>query len=684
MSLGSKYNDILLSELLLEHLKDGEVPFADDLLEEFEELQKTYPRLGERPLFRFKDSSVAFAEESSASKTNEMLHRYTVDSEALWETIEDLEKEILSKNKKWSSNYLTLRRTLESVEDRIDSLLLMEQDTLGYFNYVSDDFLTVDSLEMSATTAFVDTTNGIISVGEANIDSDDYERIDLGEVQSTDVGIQASGSGLVSSAAGDNFEAIKALSDENTQWLHYVQLSTQGTVTVSYVAKLPETKTINRVSIQMAGSTAVSGFTVSLFYSSNGVDYDLAPTTNSTQLVTTGATWTFPEVEARFIKLLITKAGADDKNSNGNYVYEIGLKLLALYKTKFNTENTYLVESTPLSVLDGDGNKKTFQKVACSVCESLPEDTDILYYVSVDNGATYLSISPLERENATYSNIIDFSDAVTVKSSDATVGHDSTLGVTALDYNQTASYTLTNKDDGVTNFYISSSDVDNLDTDSIVFWRNTGEKGSETTVRGKSRGWSHEEEGFVSTVVDIRATDGLQIDFGSSEITINDVTSSGVVTLTQGRHTIKTTTNNWLTVVAATDLDDLKSKDSLYPYNHKLLIEGYSYPSGWTDEKTYAGADVFAEGLGVYEGSTAFSGRSDTDRLVYSRTLDNDGNIIFLIKINAEDADYINEKYLVEYKLRDKTFDTIVFRAKLQTNNAEVSPALEGFLLKLG
>jgi hypothetical protein len=144
--------------------------------------------------------------------------------------------------------------------------------------------------------------------------------------------------------------------------------------------------------------------------------------------------------------------------------------------------------------------------------------------------------------------------------------------------------------------------------------------------------------------------------------------------------------DNWLSVTAeANTLEDLKASDTLYPYNHKLLIEGYQYGSSYSDERLYVGVSMYAELVCAYTTTHNFNTQTETgDLSLYTRDLDDDGKLVFLFKVDRSYADEGNEHFLVEYKLANKTFTDVVFKATLATTDESLTPILSSYVIKLG
>ena len=210
-------------------------------------------------------------------------------------------------------------------------------------------------------------------------------------------------------------------------------------------------------------------------------------------------------------------------------------------------------------------------------------------------------------------------------------------------------------------------------------------------MRGIASGWSYDESaGLYSTILTVRDPNGLIIDLGTSEAIIDEVVQTGSVTLGAGNHTFSTDVSNWAEAApGAVDIPDLMIKDPLYPYNHKLMVEGYNYSAfAGEDERIYVGASFWSEMILSYLAREAFveqpSSVASTDLTVYTRQVDIPGNITFIVKTLPTSGDLQSERFRVEYSLSDRTFDTIYLKAVLGTDDVSVTPVLDSYTIKLG
>ncbi|MHA2062813.1 MAG: discoidin domain-containing protein [Candidatus Thorarchaeota archaeon] len=688
MSLEGEYNAALLTELLIEELKDGSIPTLELLTDELDNMKQAQPLLGERPMFSLEDNSVEFYENASASKTNDTFERYSKDVQVMWDTITRLKRDIIKNARRWATSYETTKRFLEQLEDRIDNLLLLNSDTLGYYQFVSDDFLTTEFVDLEETDALVDTGTGTVTIAQETTATGDETRVNLSALVESDITFNITEAvGLQNNTLGTDSVLLNAITDEYSTWLSYVTVTTQAPITGALTIDLKETKTVNKVIFKANGSTATSAFVVTAMYSADGVDYLVVPTDGSTQSILDSATWVFPDIEARYFKFLITKNGADDK-SEGTYTYEFGAKNISFYEAAYDTSSGHSVVSAARSVLGEDGEPIEFTKAVLSACEQVPEGTSIHYSLGVDGGSVFIPIDPIERSDPSRPQVLDFNDLIALTNEDSTSVWDDTNESDALHFDTVASFNLVNESDALLNWYIQEADVGSLNEGSIVIWRNAGTADDPgVQVRGIARGWGYDaESNNYSTVVRIDNPNGLTLDFGTTSITINGVVRTGAYTLTQGIHEITTSAANWLAVESdLTTLEALKAADLLYPYNHKLLIEGYAYSTSFSDEQKYIGTALWAEMVCMYVTTHTFNTQTDTDNItVYTRDVDDDGKLVFVFKVDRSFSDHANERILVEYKLANKTFTNVVFKAVLTTTDESLTPVLDAYVIKLG
>ena len=363
------------------------------------------------------------------------------------------------------------------------------------------------------------------------------------------------------------------------------------------------------------------------------------------------------------------------------------------------------------------GSLIEFNKVSCEICEIVPAGTSINYYVAVgteeivvNSGTPWMPIDPLNRTEPTQPTLLELGELDDITFTDIELSYDafSTTDVspgypfeliTGASSTTTATpgsggprYSFYNPEDRILDHQMAT-DVE-INEDNLVLFRNVGIQGNTTKVRGVQRGWGYTEP-YYSTVVRITNANGLDVDFGDKAVIIDDEITSGKVTIATGIHRVSVHRDNFLTITAS--LDDLVSlinADILYPYNHKLLIEGYLYGDSYTagSEQVYGGVDLFAEKqmkkVGVFDlinnvakdDFDRFAIDKDTGSSVVTRT----ASRIFLLKVDNLNADFVNELFQLEFDILESTFTYLRFRADLITSDSTLTPSLGNIRIKFG
>jgi hypothetical protein len=277
-------------------------------------------------------------------------------------------------------------------------------------------------------------------------------------------------------------------------------------------------------------------------------------------------------------------------------------------------------------------------------------------------------------------------------------------------------YSFVNTNDRILNYQIQDASLIEsqnvkLDETSLLLFRNVGKQGLvntdiTATVRGISRGWKFEDP-YYSCVIQILNPEGISIDFGDQTIFINEIANTNKVNETvltgksginTGIHTVKVHKNNWLEVTPSLNtLAALQEADTLYPYNHKLLIEGYLYGSSYSslEEKVYAGVDLFAETVMDRISPFDMIANIAEDRYdVYALDRDvpnghypsfnNEPSLVFLLKVDDSNPDFQNERFVLRFKQVNELRKYLRLRADFSTEDEGVSATLHSYKIKLG
>lgn len=751
MAIESTYRQYLLGQQLRQSLEEGTIPSYSDL----EHLAENLASVTDfsTPQFKADDFAIdtsSAGEVSSASKQNGMLSALYGDISVLLQELERITQQSIDSYERWGTELTSIESSLIDLESRVGDLTLLAQDTEGYVNFVADRFkdLSLVDQDLSCDIAI----NPALRIVMLKPSSESLLPIALSVNSSTDISFKTvarGGQGVLGSSAGEDL--LNAFSDMDTIWQMQVQSTRQEAITGELRIKISDELTrISRIEFTAHTSNTTSPLIVTPLYSVDGYNYLQLPGKIISQSVTDVGVFTFETIEARFFKFILVKPSADGI-VGGKYVYEFGARLIQFFDEAFSvTTNTVprpCLISKPLCVLDHNNNPVEFSRATLETCELAETGTTINYFITVSNDPSvpvdgntqWHAIDPIgrqQRENPVLVNVGDltasqFGDNETVipsyDASGATASGlrnpSSTFHLVGLDLwgdfldeEKTATvnrYALVNSNERILNYQFKcpkqASVLDDeveggsyflIDPASLILFRNVGEKGLEafgttTKVRGVQRGWGFTDP-YYTCVAYVQNPDGLFLDTGNEAIWIDEEAKRGQrVHMSAGTHRIKVHKKNWYPVSPGlSTLSSLIDNDPLYPYNHKLLIEGYSYSDDFDeiDECIYRGVDLFAElqmkQVKIFDFINSVASDDYTHFAVdydlpnsYGNTY---GNMLFVIKVNDTLTDFTNEHFVIKFNLVDQKFKYLRLRADLETTNIELTPLLSGYKIKLG
>lgn len=174
---------------------------------------------------------------------------------------------------------------------------------------------------------------------------------------------------------------------------------------------------------------------------------------------------------------------------------------------------------------------------------------------------------------------------------------------------------------------------------------------------------------MYKTTIYITNPEGISIDLGNTSAYINGLRLSGKVLLQQGYSVFETAETNYLPVATgATKLSDLRKLDSLYPYNHKLLIEGYSYIDNFKGEQLYQGVDEYFGSLLTYVPPETFAIPENTNNYdIYTIDVIDIGSV-FKVKVDKSNGTWQNETYDYSWSVGRSTSNQLWFKLILSSS----------------
>ena len=765
MTIESTYRKILLHNWLKDRLEGGTNVSALEIQEEVELLLASADL--SVPQFVAADYHIADSEVSSAVKHTNTFSRVKQDVRALYKEMINLTKVSIQASERWRLESDSVEKKLVDLEDRIEDLLLLTQDTEGYHSVLIDNFTDTALTDMDISTAQLDLQGASIQMGPSDAGSVRAFLNDLSLAKDLAFKIRTtvdyvSRTDAVGSDLRDPFR------QESKSWWTSIGMKSAKPVSCELTVRLSPTGSIpvSRIVMELHDSSESGPVNITPLYSTDNQTYNQLPTNTFTQEARTSVVFSFSSVDAQWIKFILTKQGPDPSAGADYFFYEFGFKEISFYNEGFNTDTTQVFVSKPLYVVGQDGEPLEFEKLTLEVCERIEANTSIDYYVTTalaedDIGdsfdfstALWVPISPINRATPKYLQILDVGDVTETIIGDTEIvkisydpdastklinpadpfqllSRDTTTGAVRDDTVSVATgevvrYSFKNTNDRILNYQIkdtaytgsgASEDALLINEANLVIFRNVGEQSLDATsastkVRDIQRGWKFEDP-YYTCIIEIRNAQGISIDVGDQAIIIDDISYTnrvdetvltGKTTITDGLHRVRVHKSNWREIASSlaytTDaayLAGLKVADPLYPYNHKLLVEGYDYDSSYGGVKVYLGADLFAEVLmrqiSIFDLMNNITmdnynlyalDRDAPNSHEGGATDENNPTRVFAIKIDENNPDFQNERFMIRFSLINQLQKYLRLRADFSTTDEKVTPACQSYKVKLG
>ena len=129
--------------------------------------------------------------------------------------------------------------------------------------------------------------------------------------------------------------------------------------------------------------------------------------------------------------------------------------------------------------------------------------------------------------------------------------------------------------------------------------------------------------------------------------------------------------------------EDLEAQDAVYPYNHKLLIEGYDYSLGFQGEQIYQGVDEFYGALLRFSTPEKFEDEDNDANLSIFTLVEYNGNLYFKVKVDPTDGSWRDELISVEYMTHRETGSQLYVKAIVSSLDSRISPHINHFQVRV-
>lgn len=567
-----------------------------------------------------------------------------------------------------TSTIYRTNKTLDELSSRLDNLLLLNGKDDVFLHGIEESFSHQLNIDRVSTTATVESNS--VTCGKKQISAVDLSQTKLKVTPIAEKGI-------VSYVANSSIDSLKE-SDGNV-WSATINTRYQSG-RVSLLIEFAFIKAIDLSTCRIYGLPIESNSiaTCTLFYSLDNSTF--APLEPVELHLTDSLIIPMSLTGVRKIQILLSKEAADSSRlPTGEYEYQFLLDQISFEQNSFEQLSASTLQTLAYEVLDVDGLPVYFTKATMSACTIEPMGTGVAFYLSNDD-ENWFSVDHFSKT----SSIISFGD----HTPDQSIGYAENLSspfslVEKLNSIESFDYAS----EAYLNAYVTADYADRIPFANITIHRNIVIDTSSDIVSGTSPGWIFDNKSSTySTVVFISNPEGRTIDFGPKGARVNGNKVTGMVTIKSGYSNFSTDSSNWQVLIDDfTSENTLRSKDSLYPYNHKYLIEGYSYSESFKGDRVYSGVDEYF-GLDMYYISAEeFDAIPTNSPKYYSvfTTEEVDDKLYFKVKVNKQSSTWREELFNLDFIVQSANSNKLYVRALLSSNDSKLTPVIESFKVRV-
>lgn len=666
MNISKQYREEVLQQLLVKFLLGGHIPSPEEIMLRYKQIQTQYPQLGNRPLLSQNPNRLIPRQAVSLEDFESVVMEAKLDLKVLRSNLLSSYRELLNTVSLWRSYYAAAQSKLIDINNELSLRLFLNQDSEGFFTFVSDDFKSVDKVDSNLTTAEVHTGAGFVKI-TGNQNRTYRQKYNPSEASARFVGSVGSGLTSVITIAGTNIANI--VNEDSAGWIGVSYGPEPKTATLSIVVQLSEPREMNRVVFERIRRESGAG-TIECYYTSDRVNWGRFGATRS---LGDPAVFTNEKVSVKELRFNITKTDYDMHRVGEGYIYYFDCKEVAMYSDA--ADYSVGIGNELISI---EHEVPSYGKAAIEVCEANTKDTNIKYYLSHD-GVYWSEVNPSNKAPNAIDYVVNFSSNNQFQNIDGPSIDGARSNVSLIRVSDYAHLSIPMGEVALLNYRIPSSVLSSVPIRSMRLFENYKTAPSSNTIEG----WKDNGE-TLSCSFYVDSSEPIDLDFGPYTVTLDGTTSAGLLSVKGvGWHRIEVPKEAYsFTDGGAINLADLHRKDPLYPYNAKNIIEGYQYDSGYVGPRIYTGFSMRAA-IELERSTSLKQFASNMNRYFYP-SLDRNGDMVFLLKRPEDLNAFSSNTYYLSYNKTDSTFNRIYFKALLESANPEVTPLLMSYTIKMG
>lgn len=561
-----------------------------------------------------------------------------------------------------SSTMFRVNKTLDELLERLDNLLLIYGTDDLFLSGVEETFSHQTLVDRERTNASVMPNN--VTLGSRRLDV-----VDLSQARFKITPI--ADKGFISYDANSKVSSLKE--DDGNIWRATVKTAYQlGRVSLVLEITLPEATDISTVFVSGLPVEGNKIMTCTAFYSTSGSSF--TPLEPYERRVVTNLTIAVNAKGVKKLQLVFSKDAADTGSPESNeYSYSFLFDKISIEQTSYELSDRSTLVMGPYEIYSATGDPVYFSKATLKACTVEPAGSSVSFYLSNDN-ETWFGVN----HKADTSSYVSFGDHTPEQALDYV---DGTADATGLVEELASIEEFDKASEAYLNAFITEDFSSLIPVRNIIVKRNINS--SETEVLGTSPGWVIDRiTGAYSTVVYVSNPEGRYLDFGPKGALLNGSFITGNTFIPQGYSKFSTDNSNWLALSASLGTEtELKAIDPLYPYNHRYMIEGYSYPNSFTGDQIYLGVDEFFGRKLSYVSSEEFDVLERVQDAYYNVfTIEEVDDKLFLkVKVDKRSSTWKNEHFSLDFVVQSAATNKLYVKAVLSSNDSTLTPTVESF-----
>ena len=386
MSISNIQKEKFLDVIYRNLYSSGYIPKESEVLDFFSRYFSSYqigqPLPLESEIFRQLFSS-------NADVFNQRMLYALFNMEVLYDAISENAEEIMSTTTALNKRLQNLRARRIELENKIDDIMFTNQNSDGVFSAYTDSFATADGTDLSFTTAYVDISNGKVTL--PTLSSAVFDLVSAKSVvpRGATYSLSFNKNSIYSNQAISDESFFPSVFDglENTEWNKTFNFDSVGLITFQINLPITSSVVVSSISGRLNTISPVDIYCrvnysdptkkSNVFGKKSSKDYDRF-------------SFNFEAGDVASIDLYFTKSEPDyiEENKKDKYVYRYGFRDISISGKYYERAATYV--SKPIKLKTNDNKNLAIDSISISVNQSGFENGSISYFIAEDNPAAQI------------------------------------------------------------------------------------------------------------------------------------------------------------------------------------------------------------------------------------------------------------------------------------------------------